>query len=453
MANPVSSTSELKLPLPLTDPAKLVEQFAEEELAKTASDRQMFASEIRRVCDGIYQTIAYMTAKGHSQLEILAKVRESITLGRAELASVRGMSKTALATFTTSSARFAAAASAPALNFDLLKPPTRAERITKAKTEISRCVQRLDFDNPIPTSVGCIEKVMKDHPVDEQKELEAFIPKAAIGDALNGILVPIAAAAKAVNTAVSLVFEGMLVEAALEFDPEHYQEIVAQTKELITSPQTIQKVKETLPEWSVSAVRFLISANEKLSALDLSLHEEFGTFPGAFHESSMAVVEAASFKVGGLFCRGAGLGVRMGGQMLRETRKVTDALAEGLRFRKLQLSPSLVRSFIRDERGTFRLPQINWHPHFPDSNLLFGERKILMALRREALPEPTLNLNSLPPSTRITLNHPKLQATLLLHVTEDSVVYMHRTLYQGKSSLFEGRVIQPLKASMILSKE
>ena len=338
---------------PVDDLNKQVVNFAaswDEDLSKlnVPSDRDHFAYEIQQLCRTIYQTIHLLSSVGTPRTEILQKVKQSLDLGRGQLALSLSKFKANEAAFMKASNSFdqlAASTSgrdftpftAPKLQRSRtwqqtpFKPEAKqtkcevnltdsksAELMEEKKTQLMRCVD--------PTSeVGasfCLKELSKGLTKEQQRELEDFVPKAFQAQAVNDLSANFAALSQAIKATAKALFTplylGAVSETCLNVDPAHFDKCVTQLRDGFEgrNPEVNKVVKETMPRWVMKAGELIALGDAKLEEFDEYMVSEYRTIPGLIHEGCEGMIDAAlpgaasaGIKLGKVVVRGASKGV------------------------------------------------------------------------------------------------------------------------------------------------
>ncbi len=352
----------------------------------------------------------------------------------------------------------------------LQQTTTPTSKLEERKTQLARCIQMTMDPESILGAMPCVAKHSQGLTKSEQKELDAFVPKAIVGKTANDIAASFAMVSKAINAVVTPIFKAWalsaLSEAVLAAEPHRYNERMAEMRRALSGgdPEFNKAMREMTPQWALQTAHYLSHANLRLAEFDRYMNQEYRTVPGLIHEGCIGGVDIGLMAVGGVAVktfkqvalitgRGVLMGLEVTAQAALATSKPVYRAFEDIVRAAVTSSSGKIPRFITNEAGSFRLPQFFWPSrklpkvvytsekryatHVVNyKKMISNEEKVLKNLERKGLPKPleSTDVNGFNPSESIrhTVQNSKLKATLLLRVIDDTVIYTHRTVYQGE---------------------
>lgn len=352
---------------PVSDLQKQVDNFKQEWQTEAyrltiPADRDMFMLEVNQLWQTLSTTLATLSAAGAPYAEIMQKMRSSFDSAKAQLSLSLTRFNMEKAVFVAASAQFEQHAVASSKqNFAAFKSPKVTVRtgaiptyarkpkvdMEAKKTELARCVQ-ISMDPESTSGVMlCLAHHSKGLSGPEKKELTDVVPKALIGKGINDLVMPLATVSMAINKTINAVIQGFVYNGCLKFDPIHHRTMYAASSELMEGRnlRANQAIKETLPNWTLTAARYVIHANLHLAAFDESLQREYFTCPGIVHEACLGVIDLATYKATSLIWKGAGLVTRAAGQAVDRAVELAEEVSYSM------LLKGRVYAFAKSEMG------------------------------------------------------------------------------------------------------
>lgn len=337
---------------PVADLQKELEDFKVEWQKKASSlpiptDRETFALEIHQLWQTLCITLSTLSACGTPYSEIAQKMRFSLDNAKAQLSLSLTSFKVQSAAFIAASSQFEQrVASSSTQNFAAFSAPKVTAKLPYArkpnvemeakKRELARCVQ-MSMDPESPSgAMLCLAHHSKGLAEAEKNELSEVVPKAIIGKGINDLAMPSATVSMAINKTIQAALHALVYNACLELDPFRHQALYANSVEILEgrNPRVNRAIKEALPDWALSAAKYVMHANLQLAIFDMSLQQEYFTCPGIVHEACLGIIDLATYKATNLLWKGASRILRASGQAIDRTSELAEEMAFSMFLRK-----------------------------------------------------------------------------------------------------------------------